>query len=652
MVAKRADGEAILSLSDIEQSTCVQFGCGCVHRQVNMDTSKGEDSGSDFDEESLFLPTFSNDNLTVDPDNDPDVQDRKFALSFSSKSANTEYDHPRDVYASPEQRQSIESESSINQSSNGWAPFQGNFSDESTLPSSQLNDLFNTNDDALGTDQWALHDGQAGVLLPVECSQYPVTLQGPPDQSVLYHDHMNDSSNSVGEKFPSSRAGYNARPCSIGSRFSDGPVAIEELELSMAEVGHSLACRVERYGSSSQGDHAPPSWTTTPSQTSRSSNLQQSTSERASTYQRTCMNGAEPKESSDSEADSHKKAERDVIERPVMRTIGRKTIAPQTAAHSTPKKVQATISPRTNKPKQPIVRRRASATGVKKAWEPWEKQKVDMVMNDLIKQNRRSWSGKNWEQACQILRDEHSVDRTWRAIKNEWSRYGRKRTGQDERNNPEGRKLVTGYESPTDRKAKRRARKMEEARRTLPEVSESQPHRKQLFSTPHKSRKGYVRNSVKPKAVPKLRKEPFTQAPSHVLPAYKFPNNTPETLGPPCLSRTSYQQPLDHTVHLQHLQHLRPLPYSNIPDWTPQQHSASSTNHQHMKYDARFEGFPKAHGQSFPSYAAYMNVQEENEVNGIAPFQHHKRRIEEVFEDDSDEPPVDQRKTPCEQAEA
>ena len=67
------------------------------------------------------------------------------------------------------------------------------------------------------------------------------------------------------------------------------------------------------------------------------------------------------------------------------------------------------------------------------------------------------WTNKKWEEARDVLRTQYGFSRTWKSIKSEWARYGRERTGIDERN-VKGRNLVTSREDPKDRREKRKAK--------------------------------------------------------------------------------------------------------------------------------------------------------------------------------------------------
>lgn len=65
-----------------------------------------------------------------------------------------------------------------------------------------------------------------------------------------------------------------------------------------------------------------------------------------------------------------------------------------------------------------------------------------------------------WENVSSKLKMD-GIERSKWSIKNWWSRFGRHETGIEERQNPNGRKLVTSKQSPEDRKKARERRKLE-----------------------------------------------------------------------------------------------------------------------------------------------------------------------------------------------
>ncbi|KAL8862962.1 MAG: hypothetical protein Q9178_000904 [Gyalolechia marmorata] len=72
--------------------------------------------------------------------------------------------------------------------------------------------------------------------------------------------------------------------------------------------------------------------------------------------------------------------------------------------------------------------------------------------------SRRNFTESKWENISQRLA-EHGSRRSRNSIKAWWSRYGRQETGFDERQNPNGRRLVTSKQDPEDRKKMRRLKK-------------------------------------------------------------------------------------------------------------------------------------------------------------------------------------------------
>ena len=72
--------------------------------------------------------------------------------------------------------------------------------------------------------------------------------------------------------------------------------------------------------------------------------------------------------------------------------------------------------------------------------------------------SRRNFTESKWEHISRELVG-HGFWRSRNSIKAWWSRYGRQETGFDERQNPNGRRLVTSKQDPEDRKKMRLLRK-------------------------------------------------------------------------------------------------------------------------------------------------------------------------------------------------
>ena len=302
-------------------------------------------------------------------------------------------------------------------------------------------------------------------------------------------------------------------------------------------------------------------------------------------------------------------------------------------------------------PSRPLLRRRASATGPKKSWEQWEKDKVDEVMSTLIGQRRKTWTGKTWERACQILLQEHSVDRTWRAIKNEWSRYGRKRTGLDERNSPEGRKLVTGYESPSERKAKRQAKKAEEATRgpsmsTFCRANEGGEHeeskgpstptaRSRHKDLPIKRARGEKGRRARPEAQtnPSVKRTSVPTAPKYTKMSSSFPSLTFESTHVPFV----------------------PLPNYHPHAYTQGYATGLNTPYAVTARNGLAQAMPAPYWQSLPPYGPYYPYAfpEARPAGLTYSVDHHGPRLEEILDEDedSDVPAVRKRKRVHDQGE-
>ena len=93
-------------------------------------------------------------------------------------------------------------------------------------------------------------------------------------------------------------------------------------------------------------------------------------------------------------------------------------------------------------------------------WLPHEKAAVIALMHEIMgNANKISWSERRWEAVETLLQERYSIDRTGQAVKNWWSREGRRVSGLDERNIKKPDKLVTGVQDPADRKALRLKRK-------------------------------------------------------------------------------------------------------------------------------------------------------------------------------------------------
>ena len=622
-----------------------------------MDGRTREESfDSTLDERSLFLPDTRNDNLVADPDKGHYAQDSMPILSPSFELVDIELSHPSIVYANSEQSLDLETRSLTKQPEYSSAQLESDSVDEHSLPFAQFEDSFQTDDNTLDVNQrectretvGSAHVEQAQVLLPVDPAPDCATSLGPHEPPVAY-DHTTASSTAVDEHYFSGPDDQYISPYPIDNGWPGALIGFEEIGVSSTEAGHSLAGRVGQGESSSQSIHASPPWTTTPSQRSRSLDVQPYALDCISASHIIPSNGAEPKDSLDGKDDASTGHECGIGKRSCAYPTGQKMTMISPAMNLINSSIApATDSPRTNTTKQPTARRRSSATGVKRAWEHWEKEKVDMVMSDLIKQHHGSWSGKSWEQACQVLREQHKVDRTWRAIKNEWSRYGRKRTGLDERNRPEGKKVVTGYESPSERKAKRQAKKLEGSTKAQIAASKSQSRCERHSSTPYPGHGRHVRKPAKPKAASGVKEGPSARVPSHVLPSSQFPNDKSENFRPRFSPQISYDPNLHHAVHLQHP---RPTHYSSILDRSPQQYFIWLANHQPAVIHP--EPLPLAYGQHLPSYATYSrhDAQDAYQIAGKASFEHHDRQIEEVFEEGSEEPLVSKRKRPYEQVE-
>lgn len=85
-----------------------------------------------------------------------------------------------------------------------------------------------------------------------------------------------------------------------------------------------------------------------------------------------------------------------------------------------------------------------------------EKQWVVYYLKEEV--SRRNLTESKWDNISrELLR--HGLRRSKCSIKAWWSRYGREETGFDERQNPNGRNLVTSKQDPEDRKKARRLKK-------------------------------------------------------------------------------------------------------------------------------------------------------------------------------------------------
>ncbi|KAL8900719.1 MAG: hypothetical protein Q9192_000920 [Flavoplaca navasiana] len=85
-----------------------------------------------------------------------------------------------------------------------------------------------------------------------------------------------------------------------------------------------------------------------------------------------------------------------------------------------------------------------------------EKQWVVYYLKGEV--SRRNLTESKWDNISrELLR--HGLRRSKCSIKAWWSRYGREETGFDERQNPNGRNLVTSRQDPEDRKKARRLKK-------------------------------------------------------------------------------------------------------------------------------------------------------------------------------------------------
>ncbi|KAI4283958.1 MAG: hypothetical protein L6R38_001793 [Xanthoria sp. 2 TBL-2021] len=74
--------------------------------------------------------------------------------------------------------------------------------------------------------------------------------------------------------------------------------------------------------------------------------------------------------------------------------------------------------------------------------------------------SRRNLTESKWDIVSREL-VKHGLRRSKCSIKAWWSRYGREETGFDERQNPNGRNLVTSKQDPEDRKKARRLKKQQ-----------------------------------------------------------------------------------------------------------------------------------------------------------------------------------------------
>ncbi|KAL8847027.1 MAG: hypothetical protein Q9221_007912 [Calogaya cf. arnoldii] len=77
--------------------------------------------------------------------------------------------------------------------------------------------------------------------------------------------------------------------------------------------------------------------------------------------------------------------------------------------------------------------------------------------------SQRNFTESKWENVSRKLM-EHGLRRSKCSIKAWWSRYGREETGFDERQNPNGRSLITSRQDPEDRKKARRLKKQQQLR--------------------------------------------------------------------------------------------------------------------------------------------------------------------------------------------
>ncbi|KAI4247678.1 MAG: hypothetical protein L6R40_001264 [Gallowayella cf. fulva] len=70
----------------------------------------------------------------------------------------------------------------------------------------------------------------------------------------------------------------------------------------------------------------------------------------------------------------------------------------------------------------------------------------------------RNWTESKWENISRELA-KHGIERSKSSIKAWWSRHGREETGFEERQKPQGRKLVTSKQKPEDRRKARQSKK-------------------------------------------------------------------------------------------------------------------------------------------------------------------------------------------------
>ncbi|KAL8787265.1 MAG: hypothetical protein Q9213_002313 [Squamulea squamosa] len=91
----------------------------------------------------------------------------------------------------------------------------------------------------------------------------------------------------------------------------------------------------------------------------------------------------------------------------------------------------------------------------------YKEEEKKLVLYYLRKEvSRGNLTESKWEKVSRKL-VKHGLRRSKCSIKAWWSRYGREETGFDERQNPNGRNLVTSKQNPGDRRNARRLKKQQ-----------------------------------------------------------------------------------------------------------------------------------------------------------------------------------------------
>ncbi|KAI9849705.1 MAG: hypothetical protein M1837_002831 [Sclerophora amabilis] len=102
---------------------------------------------------------------------------------------------------------------------------------------------------------------------------------------------------------------------------------------------------------------------------------------------------------------------------------------------------------------EPIQGRRQNRHHAKpSAWSEDEETKTIEIMRRLIQEGRVK-GDKRWAETSRLLKQEHQIDRSAAAVKNQWNRFLRERSGVDERRGAAvNRPMRTGLQTPKTKK--------------------------------------------------------------------------------------------------------------------------------------------------------------------------------------------------------